>query len=214
MRWDRRLGDDAVLGIGLVPSSTPHTLIALADLDAFASKVPELLGELLDESPDFELLGKERSVEVYCRPVVERGAMFFEVHDDGRLVCAFGPAGDGRGAMDFASSFIIDEERLEADANKMSEVFHRMLGALDQRRRITTVYVQASLRGIRNKKVDLLPKEAMSSMMIPSHDLPDPLSFPSAPMRVAVAELQGQMIGRTLRATVKRIFAEATRPPV
>lgn len=208
-----RLRDDVVLGLGLVPSSSPQALIGLAELDAFASEVPSLLGRLYPQRGTCEVLGKERSVEVYSPSETEAGGLLFEVYDNGRVVCALGQTVRGRGLGDIASGFIIDEERVEADANEASRAFHRMLGALDQRRSITTVYIQGSLSGIRNKKVDVLPKGPVSSITIPSHDLPDPLRFPSAPLRLSVADLAGELVGQTSRATLRRIFAEATRPP-
>ena len=104
----------------------------------------------------------------------------------------------------------IDADRVESELSALLETFCRILAQLDKRGSLTKVYMQGAIKGIRYKAFGTLPPGPVNTMTVPSHNLPDPLTFPTAPITVALAELRHpQDLARTFRATPGRIFASA-----
>jgi hypothetical protein len=202
--------EDVVLSLALVADTGGQPLIQLEDLERFASDLPKLVESVPPLARGGEILAKERSVELWHPPTHENPFAFFEVFEDGRFLCALGQRFDRR--SDLAVSFIIDADRVERDLAQIIELFRRVLARLDPRGSAGNVYVQGSLKGVQHKVFDAIPKEPVSSMTVPWHTLPNPLPFPSRPVRVSVQSLsKPTVLAATLRATIRRIFDEALR---
>ena len=204
--------EDVVLTVALVADTGGQPLIHLADLEKLASEMRDLLKPLPELGERGEILAKERSVELWHAPTNEEPFAFFEVYDDGRFVCALGQRQKER--SDLAASFIIDANRAEHDLGRIVGTFHRVLTRLDPRGSTRAVYVQGTLKGVEHRAFDVVPQEPMSSMTLPWHALPNPLPFPSRPLRVPVEGLgRPEGVAATLRATIKRIFDSGLRQP-
>jgi hypothetical protein len=204
--------EEVVLSVALVADTGGQPLIQLEELEQLASDMRNLLKSLPELGEGGEILGKERSVELWRAPTNEEPFAFFEAFDDGRFVCALGQR--PRGRTDLAASFIIDANLVEQDLGRIIETFYRVLTRLDPRGSTRTVYIQGTLKGVQHKAFNAVPQEAVDTITVPWHALPNQLPFPSRALRVRTQELgRSKALAATLRATIKRIFDEALRQP-
>lgn len=201
---------DVVLSLALVPESQGEALMALDDIDPLASDLPGLLAGILRGMTDYEIWAKETSVELAHPSTREAPFVMFEAFDDGRMICRLEMrAAEGN---PLAASHMIDINNLEADLSAIIEVFSLLLRRIDQHGSAARVYVHGRPKGVKWRVLDVTPEQPLRSFTIPSHELADPLPFPTRPHLVSMQELANAgKLARTLRSTLKRLFKEGSR---
>ncbi len=208
-RTERDNGD-VVLSLALVPESGGEALMALDEIDPLASDFPELAATITLGRTGCEVWPKERSIELACPSTRETPLAMFEAYDDGRMICRLelrAPEGNF-----LAASHVIDVNRVEVELRAIIETFFAVLRRIDQRGSVVRVCVHGRLKGVRWKVLDVMPDQPLHSFSVPSHDLPDPLPFPTRPHFISVQELgDADKLARTLRSTLKRLFNEGSR---
>lgn len=200
-----QIDGDVTVGLAVV-ADLAHPLIELSQIDELAGQVSEAAEALPGFAGEFRTLAKERSAEAYTGHYRREATL--EVFDDGRMVSGLPLTSD---RLDLASGFIIDAQNVQSSLMAVIEAFDRTLAWLDRRGIVSRVYLQGRLKGVRMKMFADLPIEPVNSMEVPSHDLPDPMPFPSRPLQLGRPQLaRAAEVASTLRGTISRLFASAT----
>ena len=196
---------DVAVGLAAIPRSEGAPLVGLGDIDSFADGLPDLVSLVFGIAGDqWRVSAKERSVTITADSD-ERGRVFLEAFDDGRLRCFVGMERSTRN--DLAAIMMIDADRVESQMTTIIEAFSKVLARLDARGSVTGFFLQGILKGSRGKYFGSLPDEPLNRMTVPLHELADPLPFPTTPVLISAQELrESRTLARTLRSTLGRIF--------
>jgi hypothetical protein len=199
---------DLVIALALVTDAR-RPLLGLDAIDDLTEKLPTLLAEVpaLGASGG-RVIGKERGAIMSARGKGGEPSAFLEVVDDGRMVCYASLSLLRR--TDLAGAFYIDAEEAERKMVELLGGFDAALRYLDPRSSVGHVFLQGRLRGTNRRLFAPIPAEPVSSMTIPVHDLPDPMTFPTRPLQIARSNLNDpRRLASTLRGAIRRRFDEA-----
>lgn len=213
LRLDQLLGpgehDDAnvVLSLALIPQSGEETLVGLDEIDSLATDLPRLAAPITRGGAKGVVRAKETSAQYACASTRETALAIFEAFDDGQMTCRLELRPPDENSL--AAIYIIDVNRIEAGLKAIIETFSAVLAHIDRRGAVTKVYLQGRLKGVHGRTLDKMPKEPVHSMTLPSHELPDPLPFPTRPHAASLPDLinAGKM-AQTLLSALRRIFNE------
>ena len=199
-----QIDSDVIVGLAVVPDLA-QPLVELSQIDELATQVSKAAQALPGFVGEFRTLAKEHSAEAHVGDYRREATL--EVFDDGRMVSVLPLTADRR---DLASGFIIDAQSTQSSLAAMIETFDKTLAWLDRRSVVSRVYLHGRLKGVRMKTFADLPAEPITSIEVPSHDLPDPMPFPSQALELGRLRLrQADEVAVTLRGTIARLFTSA-----